>query len=191
MSGGFASIFLSVLIVKSHKIVTSVLSTTSCGVCSCHFSMWGSLKFLRNIQCMKLATRSCLWRYSVLTIIGYAHTIWTTVSSLSLSMHWATDKIYYIFSKKRFSDTPVKWNFPIPKINPKKAGGGGGERGQPEPPCDFSKRVFSRERVKPCFYLGFIIIISHVQKIGRFSTSILTIFTNFSDSLTFNCCKRN
>ena len=109
--------------------------------------------------------------------------------SLSLSMHWATDKIYYIFSKKRFSDTPVKWNFLSLRLTLKRLEVGGGERGQPEPPCDFSKRVFSRENVKPCFYLGFIIIISHVQKIGRFSTSILTIFTNFSDSLTFNCCK--
>ena len=32
MSGRFASIFLSVLIVKPHRIVTSVLSITVCGV---------------------------------------------------------------------------------------------------------------------------------------------------------------
>ena len=68
-------------------------------------------------------------------------------------------------------------------------------------PCGFSKSVFSRERVKPCFFVTFNIIISHifpenlieipqfVQKICRFSPSILTIFTNFSDFLTFFCCK--
>ena len=37
MSGRFASIFLSVLIVNFHRIVTSVLSITGCGVCSCYF----------------------------------------------------------------------------------------------------------------------------------------------------------
>ena len=58
----FASIFLSALIVKSQRIVTSVLSITGCGVCSYHFSVWGKLKFLHNIQCMKLATRSYLWK---------------------------------------------------------------------------------------------------------------------------------
>ena len=66
MSGRFASIFLSTLIVKSLRIVTSVFSVTGCGVSPYHFSVWGSLKFLHNILCMKLATRSCLWRYSVL-----------------------------------------------------------------------------------------------------------------------------
>ena len=32
---------------------------------------------------MKLATQSYFWRYSVLTIVGHADTIWSTVSSLS------------------------------------------------------------------------------------------------------------
>ena len=45
MSVRFASIFLSVLIVKSHRIVTSVLSVTGCGVGSYHFSVWDRLKF--------------------------------------------------------------------------------------------------------------------------------------------------
>ena len=66
MSGRFAAIFLSVLVVKSHSpiitIVTSALFVTG-------FSVRGRLKFLHNIQCMKLATRVCLWKYSVLTIL--------------------------------------------------------------------------------------------------------------------------
>ena len=53
MSGRFALIYLSVLIKKSHRIVTSVLPVTGCGVCLCHFSVWGRLKYLHNIQCMK------------------------------------------------------------------------------------------------------------------------------------------
>ena len=41
MSIRFAFIFLSVLIVKSHKIVTSALSVTAGGVCSYHFFVSG------------------------------------------------------------------------------------------------------------------------------------------------------
>ena len=41
----FASLFLSVLIVQSHEVVTSVLSITGCGVCSYNFPVWGRLKF--------------------------------------------------------------------------------------------------------------------------------------------------
>ena len=52
MSGRFAYIFLSVLIVKSHRIVTSVVSVTGRNVCSYHFSVLRRLKFLNNIQCM-------------------------------------------------------------------------------------------------------------------------------------------
>ena len=84
LSGRFASILLSVWIVKSHKIVTYVLSITGCGVCSYHFSVWGRLKFVHSVQCMNLATRSCLCRYSVLTIAGHADIIWSTVSSFSV-----------------------------------------------------------------------------------------------------------
>ena len=75
MSGQSAFIFPSVLIVKSHRIIFSVLSVTDCGVRSYHFSVWGMLRILRNIQCMKLATQSCLWRYSVLTFVGHTYTI--------------------------------------------------------------------------------------------------------------------
>ena len=56
MPSWFASIFLSLLIAKSHGIVTSLLSVTGCGVCSYHFSVRCRLKFLQNIQSMKLAT---------------------------------------------------------------------------------------------------------------------------------------
>ena len=37
--GSFASMFLSVLIVKSHKMVNSVLSITDCCICSYYFSV--------------------------------------------------------------------------------------------------------------------------------------------------------
>ena len=74
--------FLSVLIVKSYRTVTSVLSVTGCGVCSYHFSVRGRLKFLHNIQCKKVASQEYLWRYSVLTIIGHSDTLWSAVSSL-------------------------------------------------------------------------------------------------------------
>ena len=50
MSAQFASIFLSVLIVKPHRIVISVLSVTGCGICSYHFCVWSRLKFLHNFQ---------------------------------------------------------------------------------------------------------------------------------------------
>ena len=45
MSGRFASTFLSVLIVKFHRIVTSVLSITGCDIFSCYFPVWVRLKF--------------------------------------------------------------------------------------------------------------------------------------------------
>ena len=57
--------------------------------------------------------------------------------------------------------------------------------------CNFFKTVFSRERVKPWFFVTFDIIIKHifpenlieisqvVWKIRRFSSSILTIFIIF------------
>ena len=54
----FAFIFLSVLIVKSHKIVTFALPVTGCGVCSYHFFVSGRLTFLHNIQRMKVVTGS-------------------------------------------------------------------------------------------------------------------------------------
>ena len=81
-SGWFASIFLSVFIVKSHRFVTSVLSVTDCSTCSYHFFVWGRLQFLHNTQCIKLAICSCLWRYFVLTVVRHADNIGSTVCSL-------------------------------------------------------------------------------------------------------------
>ena len=61
--------------------------------------------------------------------------------------------------------------------------------------------MFSRERVKPCVFVTFnnihkahlswkfIEIPYVVPKIWRFSPSRLTIFIDFSDFLTFPCCK--
>ena len=66
--------------------------------------------------------------------------------------------------------------------------------------CFGSKNVLFRG-VKLCFFITFIIVISLIlpenfieilqvaQKIWRFSSSILTIFINFSDFLTFPCYK--
>ena len=79
--------------------------------------------------------------------------------------------------------------------------GGGGEGGVNLTPCGFFKTVSSTERVKPWFFVTFNIIISHIlpehfieisqviQKIWRFSSSILTIFINFSDFFIFSCYK--
>ena len=86
ISGWFTSIFLSVLIVKVYRTVTSVFSVTACDACSYHFSVWGRLKFLHNICYMKLVPGPFLWRYSVLTIVGHSDTWWSTASSLCLSV---------------------------------------------------------------------------------------------------------
>ena len=41
-------------------------------------------------------------------------------------------------------------------------GGGGGWEGQFDPPCGFSKNVFSKDGVKSWFFVTFNIIISHI-----------------------------
>ena len=68
------------------------------------------------------------------------------------------------------------------------------------PPCGFSKNASIKEKVKPWFFVTFIVI-SHifpqtfieitqvVQKIWRISPSILAIFIIFVDFLTFSCYK--
>ena len=73
---------------------------------------------------------------------------------------------------------------------------GGGVQIDP-PPCGFSKNVSSKERVKPCFFLTFNIILRHIfpekfiefpqvaQKIWRNSLSILPIFINFPRFIGF------
>ena len=72
----------------------------------------------------------------------------------------------------------------------------GGEEGGVSP-CDFSKNISSKERVKSCFFVTFNIIISHifpenlieipqvVQKTWRISLSILIIFINFHQFFGF------
>ena len=76
-------------------------------------------------------------------------------------------------------------------LNPKKAGG------------VFSKNVFLRGSLKPCFLVTSNIFISHnflenlieipqfVQKIWMYSFSILTIFINFSDIFDISLLQRN
>ena len=68
--------------------------------------------------------------------------------------------------------------------------------------CDFSKNVFSRERLKSFFFVTFKITESHIfpanfnlisqvaQKIWRFSLSIYPIFIDFSDFLHFLVAKK-
>ena len=68
--------------------------------------------------------------------------------------------------------------------------------------CDFSKNVFSRERLKSFFFVTFKITESHifpanfnlisqsVQKIWRFSLSIYPIFIDYSDFLHFLVAKK-
>ena len=69
--------------------------------------------------------------------------------------------------------------------------------------CGFSKNVFSRRRIKPCFFVTFNIIISYIltenfieiphdiQKTWRFSSSILIIFTDFSGFFYIFLLQRN
>ena len=64
-----------------------------------------------------------------------------------------------------------------------------------------SKNLFSRERVEPCLFVTFKIMISYLfpenlikipqvfQKIWRFPLSILTMFIGFLDFLTYPHCK--
>ena len=74
--------------------------------------------------------------------------------------------------------------------------------GQIDPPCGFPKNMFSKERVKPWVFGTFNIIISQIfpgnfieipqvlQKIWRYSPSILTIFIDFSDFWNFLVAKK-
>ena len=67
------------------------------------------------------------------------------------------------------------------------------------PPSGFSKNVFYRLKVKICLFVTVNIITSYnfpgnsieipqvVQKIWRFSSSILAVFIKFLDFLTFPC----
>ena len=78
----------------------------------------------------------------------------------------------------------------LPVLNPKTAGGSVNFAPLPSP-CGFLGNVFSKERVKPCFFVTFNIILRHifpenfiefpqvVQKIWTISLSILAIFIHF------------
>ena len=76
-------------------------------------------------------------------------------------------------------------------------------RAEGSPLVVFSKILFSqRERVKPCFFVTFNLIISHIfpesfidnngsedMMIFIFDVKVLTILVNFSDFLAFWCYK--
>ena len=79
-------------------------------------------------------------------------------------------------------------------FNPRRAKG--------SPPCGFFKNSLFRERVKPCFFVTFNLIISQIfpesfidnngsedMMIFIFDVKVLTIFVNFSDFLAFWCYK--
>ena len=97
---------------------------------------------------------------------------------------------------------PCDFSENINPFIPKKTGRREGEQFDPPPPCGFSKDMFCRVRVKPCFLVTFNIDISHifpgnfieilhfVQKIWRFYPSLLTIFTDFSDFWHFLSAKK-
>ena len=97
-------------------------------------------------------------------------------------------------------DTNSQIKFITPLLTLKRLGSGGGG-GQFEVLCCFPKKLYFRVRVKPCFFVTFNIIVSHIfpenfvdvshiaQRIRRFSPSILTIFIDFSDFLNFSSRK--
>ena len=63
-------------------------------------------------------------------------------------------------------------------------------KSQFDPSCVFSIYLFSRERVKPFFFVTFNIIISHVFPENFIAIArVVTIFIDFSDFLTLPCCK--
>ena len=62
-------------------------------------------------------------------------------------------------------------------------------------PCGFSKNVFSREKLKPWFFVTFDIIRSHAFPenfivIIHVVQKMWTIFIDFLDFLTIFCCKK-
>ena len=82
MSGRFASIYLFVLIMKSHRVFTSVLFVASCGLCSCYFSVWGNFKFCKQdplydelmMNCFcGIRGERCLALYPAGTIVKVPH----------------------------------------------------------------------------------------------------------------------
>ena len=77
-------------------------------------------------------------------------------------------------------------------LNPKKALGLGrgwrvGGRGQFEPPCCFPKNASSKERVKPKFFVTFVIIISHIfpKNLIEIPQLFLKIIKAFSVNISY------
>ena len=69
------------------------------------------------------------------------------------------------------------------KLNPKTAGGGQFD----PPPCCFSKNESSKEKVKPCFFVTFNIIISHIfpEHFIENSSSRSEDMKNFSVNISY------
>ena len=74
-------------------------------------------------------------------------------------------------------------------LNPKKSWGWGGEggEGQFEPPCYFPKNASSKERVKPKFFVTFVIIISHIfpKNLIEIPQLFLKIIKAFSVNISY------
>ena len=100
--------------------------------------------------------------------------------------------LYYSLIQQCFLLTPVMLSVKfllLGHLNPKKAGEG--VNLTPLSTCKFSKNVSSKQRLKPCVFMTFNIIISYifpenfielpqvVQNIWRLSLSILAIFMDF------------
>ena len=83
--------------------------------------------------------------------------------------HWHS-YIFYISDKQE--------NIIQKYVNPKKAGGSI----WPFPPWGFSKNVFFINRVNPCFFVNFNIIISHlVTSFLKISLKFIKSFTRYED----------
>ena len=112
---------------------------------------------------------------------------------------WLVHMVCCIYGSLRtylFRSSHLQVSFKIGVLNPKKA-----ESVNLTLTVVFPKICFSEIEWSPGFLGLFNIIVSDifpenfieiphlVQKIRRFSSSILTIFVNVSDILTFSCCK--
>ena len=91
--------------------------------------------------------------------INIVSTLWITVE-ITLIRHWKWNKI-----RSRFFNVAQHWyNVGVQEcnnVNPKTAGGRGGQFDPPPLRCAFSKNVSSKVRMKPLFFVTLSIIISH------------------------------
>ena len=83
ISGLFVSVFLSLLIVKSHSMVTffSFDYWFQCKLVP-FLGAWYLIVSIHSVQCIYFATRSCCWRYSLFIIVGHSDIMWLIVTSL-------------------------------------------------------------------------------------------------------------